>query len=269
MRNKKQLALLLFLMFGTSSCTSWHVSSSDPEKRYEAYWDKEFIVGCHYDDRLVERRCDRISPPWETPRLIYSMLAPSGVWDVYSVNSSDKAGYAFDMRPNEKNGYFYYDVGLSMHPITDEDYSNRIRKTIEGEAYSQQLKNSLEEFKSKKGLINNLNAKEIKGQLVDINGLTCVELSWVQHYGPSPDPGVSGEWAGKGSYMKKFPTKCYLKGPELYWVLRIYGFMSLTDDLGDFIGKDDRIFHPEKAEKDFRRRLQRMFDSLEFNGFHQ
>lgn len=265
---KFHLILVLALISGVIGCTSWQVSPSDPEKRYQAYWDQDILTGC-YDDRFGNRKCDYIDPPWETPRLMYSMLAPEGEWEVYRVNSKEKAGYLFVMHPGKRSGGYRFKIDYEIYPITDESRIATIKNTIENENYDQQLKSSIEEFKAKKGLINNLNAKEIKGQLVDINGLTCVELSWVQHYGPSPDPEVSGEWAGKGSYMKKFPTKCYLKGPELYWVLRIYGFMSLTDDLGNFIGKDDRIFHPEKAEMDFRRRLQRMFDSLEFNGLYQ
>lgn len=259
---------LPIILLSLSGCVSRHISSSDPEKRYLAYWDKDIVMECH-GDGWRNPQCEYMAPPWETPKLMYSLMAPSGSWTVFSSGSMEEARYSFLMHPDKSNGGYLYDIKVSLQPVTDEPFSDEVRNVLEKKSHTQVLGWRVDNFKKNTSLVKNLGADKITGKLVNIAGLTCGEVSWVQHVGPSPDPEISGEWAGKGAYTKEFHVMCNLKGPELTWLLHFRYFMRLSDDLGKLVGVDDRIFNPNEAEKDLRHRLQRMFDSLKFNGLHQ
>lgn len=260
--------ITIFMLLVLSGCVSWRVSTSSPDKRYDAYWNDKIRTRC-YDDQFGKRQCDYMAPPWEMPRLMYSVLAPKGEWDVYSVNAKDEAGYAFVMMPNESNGYYLYDVDVSLHPVIHENHVEQVQKILGNNEHQKNVMARANNLKNDDAFVRNRKAKDIEGQVVDIGALKCGEVSWSQHIGPSPDPKEGGQWSGMGAYKKNIWTKCYLKGPELYWLLRIRYFFTLSDNRAQSERASQSLVDPFEAEKDLRRRLDRMFESLEFNGLHQ
>lgn len=231
------MGLLAVLVSTLGACASWHISDSKPDKRYIAKWGEE---------------------------VFYSLLAPEGQWRVFEVVAKTRAHYSFAAHLNP---YTYYDISTSMHRITKPEEIARAKKIIETQSYQKDVDEELNSAQFKKN-IEIAGDKNVYGKVIELADLKCSDIGWDNHIGPSPDS-KNPEFAGLGFYKKESYIYCLVRKGEEYRAFAVHAFFNISDKHLKAEDRHQHLLSPNLIDRDFRWRMERSFNSLDFYGFSQ
>ena len=193
---------------------------------------------------------------------MYSVKAPEGQWRVYDTAAKTRASYTFKMRLNP---FVAYDFHTEVIPFHLSKYP-KAKELVELDDYQQFVEDNINEEKFKQNS-KDRGARNVYGKVSYITGLRCMEIGWGSHIGPSPDS--NSQWAGLGAYKKVIIFSCYMRKSEDYRKLRVVAILNIADKHLAVENLEPYLLSPPEIEEDFRRRIQRSFDSFDFYGFSQ